>query len=638
MKNRRFTTRILFTGLWLLLFSIGAHAQLDNAACLECHGEEDAEPQVSSERFLRSVHADNECTSCHDDVTEAFHDTPLKKVSCSDCHDIESEIYLQSYHGQALSQGREQAASCKDCHGDSHYIMPSNSDDSRINRKNITETCARCHADTEQMIRYSLEQLAPIDSYEHSVHGLANQENGGLAATCTDCHGSHNLLKSSDPESKLHWQNISSTCGRCHENIAQTYARSIHGEAVADGKRDAPTCTDCHGEHGIAPTSSDESKVSAAHISATCAECHAAERIVTKYRLPKFAVETYMDSFHGLSMRMGSVSAANCASCHGKHDILPSTDPRSSIHPDNLKRTCSVCHPGVTDQVARGQIHSGTRPGLEHRATGMVRNIYGWLFMIVLGGMLFHNGLDLTRKLREHFQKLEEAGGAPHRMTGNERIQHAILATTFIVLAYTGFALVNPDAWWARPMTGQSDVRGIGHRVAAILFVVLSVYHMVYVTCTRRGRWQIVQLAPRWSDFVHFGQMISFYLGFRKKRAKFEHYSYIEKAEYWALVWGSVLMVLTGALLTWEEWTLSRFPKWFYDVCTAIHYYEAVLACGAIVIWHFYFVMFDPEEYPVKWTAFSGHESPADRERLSPEESQIGRKKEKKTSKDHADQ
>jgi cytochrome b subunit of formate dehydrogenase len=330
-------------------------------------------------------------------------------------------------------------------------------------------------------------------------------------------------------------------------------------------------------------------------------------------------------------MRLGSMTAANCASCHGKHDILPSRDPRSSIHPDNLQKTCSVCHAGITDLVAEGQIHSGTRPGMEHTASSVVRTIYIWLFMVVLGGMFLHNAMDLYHKLREHFRKLRAAGEVPHRMTLNERIQHAILAITFITLGYTGFALVNPDAWWARPFVGYTyDWRGLGHRTAAVLFVALSLYHLGYVVFTKRGRWQIRQLAPRWSDVVHVFQMFGYYLGLRKERARFEHYSYIEKAEYWALVWGSVVMVLTGTLLTYEEWTLARFPKWFFDVCLAIHYYEAILACAAIVIWHFYFVMFDPEEYPVKWTFISGQAGPSDRERLTPEESRIGRKKEKK--------
>ncbi|MDF7798475.1 cytochrome b/b6 domain-containing protein [Pontiellaceae bacterium B1224] len=608
---------------------------IPNAACLECHGEEDAEPFIDGHIFGGSVHADNQCVSCHSDITEAEHDTPLKKVACAECHDIEAEIYLQSSHGQALLQGRDQAATCKDCHGDAHHIVYSKNPASPINRANISQTCARCHGDVEQMKQFNLNQLTPIETYEHSVHGQANTGDGSSAATCTDCHGSHNLLKSTNPNSKLYWQNIPQTCGKCHENIAQTYSRSIHGEAVAEGIKDAPTCTDCHGEHEIAAVSSEESKVSGARISETCASCHAAERIITKYRLPRFAVETYMESYHGLSMRLGSVTAANCSSCHGKHDILPSGDPRSSIHPNNLQKTCSVCHAGVTDLVAQGQIHSGTRPGMEKNASTVVRNIYIMLFFIVLGGMLIHNALDLYRKLHEHFKKLRESGGGPHRMTLNERIQHGILASTFIILGYTGFALVNPDAWWARPFVGQTyDIRGLGHRLMAIIFITLSVYHLSYICFTKRGRWQIHQLAPRWSDFVHFGQMIMFYLGLRKERARFEHYSYIEKAEYWALVWGSVVMVITGALLTFEEWTLALFPKWFFDVCLAIHYYEAILACAAIVIWHFYFVMFDPEEYPVKWTAFSGLEGPSDKERLSPEESQIGKKKQKKSSKE----
>ncbi|MCF7817238.1 MAG: cytochrome b/b6 domain-containing protein [Kiritimatiellales bacterium] len=613
-------TLTLVLAAFCLPVPVASAIDIKNSACLECHGEKDAEPFIDGELFAKSVHADNQCTSCHSDIKEAEHSTPLKKVVCSECHGLESEVYLQSSHGQALSHGRDQAATCKDCHGDAHHIVSSKNPESNINRKNISKTCAQCHGNVEQMKKFNLTQLAPIDSYEHSVHGMANKNDGASAATCTDCHGSHNLHRSTDPKSKLFWQNIPNTCGKCHENIAQTYWRSVHGQAVREGVKDAPTCTDCHDEHNISAVASSDSKVSPTNVSDTCASCHSAERIVTKYRLPRFAVETYMQSYHGLSMRLGSLTAANCSSCHGKHDILPSKDPRSSINPANLQKTCSVCHAGVTDLVAQGQIHSGTRPGMELNASTVVRQIYILLFFIVLGGMLVHNALDLFHKLREHFLKLKDAG-VPHRMSLNERIQHGFLATTFIILGYTGFALVNPDAWWAKPFVGQTyDWRGLGHRFMAIIFIVLSVYHLVYVTCTRRGRWQIKQLAPRWSDFVHASQMFAFYLGLRKERARFEHYSYIEKAEYWALVWGSVVMVLTGALMTYNEWTLAHFPKWFYDVCTAIHYYEAILACAAIVIWHFYFVMFDPEEYPVKWTFLSGREGPSDAHRNPPDE------------------
>ena len=98
MKKPRLCPIAPVAALWLCTNLLSAQAQISNADCLECHGEADAEPHVNAELFLRSVHADNECTSCHDDVEDAMHDTPLKKVNCSDCHDIESEIYLQSSH------------------------------------------------------------------------------------------------------------------------------------------------------------------------------------------------------------------------------------------------------------------------------------------------------------------------------------------------------------------------------------------------------------------------------------------------------------------------------------------------------------------------------------------------------------
>ena len=80
--------------------------------------------------------------------------------------------------------------------------------------------------------------------------------------------------------------------------------------------------------------------------SVTCGRCHGDERLVQKYNLPKDKVPAFEDSFHGLAGRAGSQSVANCASCHGVHNILPSSDPRSTVHPANLAKTCGACHPG----------------------------------------------------------------------------------------------------------------------------------------------------------------------------------------------------------------------------------------------------------------------------------------------------
>jgi cytochrome b subunit of formate dehydrogenase len=566
---------------------------------------------VDPAKFGVSIHGRNLCTSCHTDIHEVPHAVPLKPVSCATCHRIETEVYLHSDHGIALKAGVSEAASCKSCHGDPHELLDSRHPGSPVFRANVPQTCAQCHERTEEMAKFHLGQAAPIASYLDSVHGVALKEGNVSAAVCTDCHGSHDLHKPTNPTSKLYWQTIPQTCGKCHENIKQTFLRSIHGQALAAGKRDAPVCTDCHGEHTIAAVKTEASKVFPSHIPETCGQCHAAERITTKYRLPEHVLETYMDSFHGLALQLGSVTAANCASCHGAHDILPSNDERSSVHPNNLPRTCGRCHAGVSAQVAKGQIHSGTRPGLEHRVVSFVRRFYLSLIFLLIGGMLIHNALDFRRKLARHYQESRRAGH-PERMALNERIQHGLLIIAFVTLAYTGFALKFPQAWWASPFVGRVDWRSFAHRAFAVVFCALALYHLGYILFTAKGRRHLRALLPRRADFIQPFQMLAYYLGRRTARPVFAHYSYVEKAEYWALVWGSIIMTLTGVLMTWEGWTLRLFPKWLFDVVTTIHYYEAILACLAILVWHFYFVIFDPDEYPMKWTWITGRPSTAD--------------------------
>jgi cytochrome b subunit of formate dehydrogenase len=144
------------------------------------------------------------------------------------------------------------------------------------------------------------------------------------------------------------------------------------------------------------------------------------------------------------------------------------------------------------------------------------------------------------------------------------------------------------------------------HKGAAIVFVLLGLYHVWFVIWTRRGRQQIKELLPRWRDFKDVFTQQIYNLGFSKERPKFAPYSYIEKAEYWALLWGSVVMILTGAVLTFENFFMQYLPKWALDLATAIHFYEALLAVLAILVWHFYFVIFDPETYPMNPAMMTG--------------------------------
>ncbi|MCA9394175.1 MAG: cytochrome b/b6 domain-containing protein [Candidatus Omnitrophica bacterium] len=601
---------IFICGVILLTSPAGKAEEIENADCLMCHADPELAPFIDGVKFEASIHAGFLCTSCHSDITEVPHDAPLKPVSCADCHQIEQEIYLNSDHIQMANREQEASSTCRSCHGDPHALLDSRNPDSPVFRKNIPATCARCHQSPE--IVHTMD--ARVSSYLESVHGLAQADGRTEAAVCTDCHGAHDINRENNPESKLYWQNIPGTCGRCHENVYKTYMVSIHGQGILRGERDVPICTDCHGEHEIDATSMEASKVFPSHIVETCSQCHAAERITTKYSLPKYVVQTYRDSYHGLSNRMGSMKAANCASCHGFHNILPHTDPRSTIHPDNLAKTCGKCHAGVGDLVTIGKIHSGRSPGVENRVSGWVRKFYIWLIVVVIGFMFLHNSLDFCVKIKRHYAQIRKHQ-LRERMNVNERIQHFILFVAFVALAYSGFALKYPNAWWVFVFSGHVEWRSWMHRAGAAVFCTLAVYHLWYLFFTRKGRWQLTELTPRKHDLFQMGQMFRYYFGRRKDKPVFKHYSYIEKMEYWALVWGGVIMGGTGLLMLNQATFLRFAPKWLFDVVTTIHYYEAVLACLAILLWHGYFVMYDPDEYPMKWTWLSGHETHHDKER-----------------------
>lgn len=573
-----------------------------NEDCLACHDT------MNADTFAASIHGSNRCTSCHTEIKEIPHPEKLKPVQCADCHAIESRIYYESDHGKAVHKGVP-AAACLDCHGEPHALLNYRNPASTVHRSNIPKTCGTCHEDSEKMSQYGLSQTQALTSYEHSIHGEAfTQRNEIQAAVCTDCHGSHDLHGPSNPDSKIYWKQVPQTCGKCHENVLQTYSRSIHGKAVRDGKREAPVCTDCHGEHNILGRMDPESSVFGANISEkTCGHCHAAERIITKYRLPPFAVQSYMESYHGLASKFGLATVANCASCHGAHDILPSSDVSSSVHKSNLPQTCGRCHPGVSDQLAMGTVHV-IPSSRENSIVYYVTWAYIGLIWFVIGLMVLHNLRDFIFKLKRH-RRQHEKHSRYVRFTRGERMQHAMLTFSFVVLAYSGFALRFPESWWAYPffMFGtQMDWRGNVHRAAAVIFSVLSVYHLFFLVFTRRGHGELKAFFPRQKDFQDFAAMQRYYGGKQPHKPIFGRYNYIEKLEYWALLWGALIMIATGAMLTFENVIMRHLPKWALDVATAVHFYEAVLATLAILVWHFYFVIFDPDVYPLNLSMKTG--------------------------------
>lgn len=487
------------------------------------------------------------------------------------------------------------------------------------------EDCVSCHSDVKSLEHP--EKLAPVDcascheseamAIAGSVHGKL-KDSGKAEVSCADCHGSHDVMPPAAQSSKMHRFNVAKTCASCHERIGEQYLRSVHGKAMQAGKFEAPVCTDCHGEHGIRSHLDPKARVHATQLSEkVCAQCHAAERITSKFGLSADRIKTYFDSYHGLAGRAGSVSVANCASCHGAHDILPSKDPASSVHKKNLVKTCGECHPGASERLTEGTIHLAPSPDQDRKIYYLTIFYVAFIFLVV-GSMLAHNLLDLRRKVKEHYEQ-RHARSHQVRFNANERLQHLILAMTFTLLAYTGFALKFPEAWWAWPIVGMDPThawRGRLHRWAAIVFTVLCVYHVGYILLTPRGRGQLRSMLPRHRDLKDAIQMVRHNLGHAVRRPRLARYTYVEKLEYWALAWGTVIMVVTGAVLVFENISLKYLPKWLIDAATVVHYYEAILATLAILIWHLYFTVFDPEHYPMNWSMKHGrtHEEREDDE------------------------
>jgi formate dehydrogenase gamma subunit len=225
------------------------------------------------------------------------------------------------------------------------------------------------------------------------------------------------------------------------------------------------------------------------------------------------------------------------------------------------------------------------------------------------------------------------------RMTLNERIQHFLLLSSFITLVITGFALKFPEALWVRwfrDIFGSNafEFRSDLHRIAAVIMVGVSLYHLCYIIFTKRGRKLISDLWFKKSDITDLTQTFKYFIGKKKDRPRFGRFSYIEKMEYWAVVWGTVIMGLTGSALWFENTFLPVISNSGMDIATAIHYYEAILASLAIVVWHFYFVIYNPDVYPMNKAWFTGYLTEEEMEKEHPLElEEISREEEDESSK-----
>ncbi len=542
--------RIFLLVCFSMLFSVAA-VTADNGmaispeTCLGCHDD-----VVSAVDYGRSVHGQNACTSCHVEVTSL------------DAHT-------------------------------SGELMPS------------PPQCVRCHTKEAQ---------------EHfsSVHMLND-------ITCADCHD--------DVHSHTYWKNdktkVIDKCTNCHDNH-EDYMVSVHGKAVLAGNLDSATCSDCHGLHQIEAISGENSN--RAFHTKVCLTCHADQEMMDRNGVFDVAVATYMESYHGKNYRLGfPEKVAGCSDCHGAHNVLPQDDPKSTVNQENLVTTCAQCHPDATGLFTMFYSHGDMMDSENYPVMYWTFFAMTGLLIGTFAVFWVHTLLWMVRGFVENRQVLAalHAGGhevhvdEPHKQYARFKTRHIILHLTVIIsflgLTLTGIPLKFSTQEWAQTLMnfyGGAEYAGLIHRGCAVITfyyffaaLILSV-DFLFVRKDIKGMW--IQrlfgpdsLCPNFRDIRDVTAMVKWFL-FIGPKPTFERWTYWEKFDFLAVFWGMVAIGGSGLMLWFPELFGVFLPGWAFNVATIIHSDEALLATGFIFTVHFFNTHGRPEKFPMDFVIFNG--------------------------------
>lgn len=601
----------------LMIMSDGSHAQKEqkagmaNADCLSCHNNLELTKEVNGKqvsvhvneaKFGESVHGTLDCASCHSDVKDYPHDpTPQKVTSCATCHAGADAEHQTSIHATSRMNGP--AAGCADCHG-AHEIFPKEDSRSKVNRFKIAETCAACHTNPEVIKKYGLPPASFIHQFRDSSHGRGMFASGlSISATCSDCHGAHNVKKGADPQSRVSRALLPETCSKCHQGILNDFEKSAHGRLWKAGDERGPICSNCHTSHDIKRTDLAGFQMQTVN---QCGNCHKAQ------------TETYRDTFHGKATSLGLAVAAKCSDCHTAHLNLARSDPMSTIATANLQQTCARCHTQVNANILSFNPHPEPENKEKSALIFYVYKFMEWLLISVFSFFGIHTLLWFQRSIgawvRNEIPKIPEDGQYVTRFVNAHRITHILIVTSFIGLALTGIPLRFSGTEWGRVFSsvlGGVEVSRFFHRVWAVVTFGYAIYHLyfilqrVFVKGDRSILFGPNSMVPRKKDFVDFFNMIRWFL-YLGPRPKLDRWTYWEKFDYYAVFWGIPVIGLSGLVL-WFPWFFTKFlPGSFLNIAMIIHGEEALLAVGFIFTFHFFHNHLRPENFPMDTTVFTG--------------------------------
>lgn len=300
---------------------------------------------------LAAAKPETSCTKCH--ASEMFDAAARQKT----------QKFVDDVHAQA-------GLSCHDCHGgnpnapadDSMAAMDpkfaANPFKGAPKRTEIPEFCGRCHSNADFMKRFNPSARVDIvTEYWTSVHGQRLKKGDENVATCIDCHSVHNIKRKTNPEAPVYATHVAETCSRCHSDAKRMaqyniptdqYARwkvSVHANALLNkGDMVAPTCNDCHGNHGATPPGVES-------VSFVCGTCHVREAELFR-KSTKHAGWTNHNDLLATGSKCGDCHDdarakvainhfSECVTCHENHAIIRPSAAMMSSRPDT---PCVFCH------------------------------------------------------------------------------------------------------------------------------------------------------------------------------------------------------------------------------------------------------------------------------------------------------
>jgi cytochrome b subunit of formate dehydrogenase len=623
-----------FLCLWLAgavvsaqpLAPTNAPVKLTDSDCLACHTD------FPTNQLAQSVHSALGCLDCHSGIKDIPHADHLPPPDCGACHQDETKAYSSSIHGVSHLLGSSSAAECWDCHG-SHGILPADNPASPVYKMNLPVTCGKCHSNPGLTTEYRILHPNAAKEFVESIHGQALLKMGLIVApSCSDCHGVHDIKPAVYPTSPINHANVAKTCGKCHVGIEKIYDRSIHGQMLAKGDTHAPVCTDCHTAHQIVNPAAANSFKEA--MDERCGSCHPSH------------YEHYRETYHGKAMVLGQPNkapkVAACYDCHGFHDILPPSDPASTLSRTNILATCQQCHPNATAGFTQYDPHANPLNGKQYPLlhavflgmSGLLIGTFAFFGLHTIGWLVRAVWLYLhdSKTFREAKIKTQEGDEWFTRFLPFERFLHLLVVSSFLLLVITGMPLKFSYTHWAKVIFdiigGPETARTLHHFGAIITFLYFGLHLTSLAKKAWRGRkslrdpatggfqwkrmWHVlfgpdsmVPTVQDWRDFVAHNK---WFFG-KGPKPQFGRWTYWEKFDYFAVFWGVAIIGCSG-LIMWFPTFFTRFlPGWIINIALLIHSDEALLAAGFIFAIHFFNTHFRIEKFPMDTVIFSGRVS-----------------------------